>query len=167
MEPAERTDARDALQAWQLEKLKAQLVRVYEQSPYYKAKFNKAGVDPHQFDSFEQYRDYPFFDKDEERVSQGSPQTAGHPFGMHITCDPKAVNRVSSSSGTTGSPTYSGFTHRDRECTNDNQARSLVRLGIEPGDVVMHASVLSMGVAGIPAVDAMMAYGVCWFPWGR
>ena len=165
--PQKEQMPRDALQAQQLEKLKAQLVRVYEQSPYYKAKFNKAGVDPHQFDSFEQYRDYPFFDKDEERVSQEvSREAAGHPFGMHITCDPKAVNRVSSSSGTTGSPTYSGFTHRDRECTNDNQARSLVRLGIEPGDVVMHASVLSMWIAGIPAVDAMMAYGVCLVPVG-
>ena len=53
--PQKEQMPRDALQAWQLEKLKAQLVRVYEQSPYYKAKFNKAGVDPHQFDSFEQY----------------------------------------------------------------------------------------------------------------
>ena len=68
--PQKEQMPRDALQAQQLEKLKAQLVRVYEQSPYYKAKFNKAGVDPHQFDSFEQYRDYPFFDKDEERGSQ-------------------------------------------------------------------------------------------------
>ena len=61
--PQKEQMPRDALQAQQLEKLKAQLVRVYEQSPYYKAKFNKAGVDPHQFDSFEQYWDYPFFNK--------------------------------------------------------------------------------------------------------
>ena len=73
---------------------------------------------------------------------------------------------MSSSSGTTGSPTYSGFTLKDREITNDNQARALVRLGIEPGDVVMHASVLSMWIAGIPGVDSMMAYGVCLVPVG-
>jgi phenylacetate-CoA ligase len=73
---------------------------------------------------------------------------------------------VSSSSGTTGSPTYSGFTLKDREITNDNQARALVRLGIVPGDVVMHASVLSMWIAGIPGVDSMMAYGVCLVPVG-
>ena len=73
---------------------------------------------------------------------------------------------MSSSSGTTGSPTYSGFTLKDREITNDNQARALVRLGIVPGDVVMHASVLSMWIAGIPGVDSMMAYGVCLVPVG-
>ena len=165
--PQKELMSRDALRVLQLEKLKAQLVRVYEQSPYYRTKFNDAGVDPHRFGSLEHYQDYPFFDKDEERASQEtSREIAGHPFGMHITCDPKAVNRVSSSSGTTGSPTYSGFTRRDREITNDNQARTLVRLGIEPGDVVMHASVLSMWIAGIPGVDAMMAYGVCLVPVG-
>jgi len=153
--------------ALQLVKLKSLLNRVYEQSPYYRDKFDRAGVNPQNLKSLEHYQDYPFFDKDEERASQeASRETARHTFGLHITCNPRSVNRVSSSSGTTGSPTYSGFTLKDREITNDNQARALVRLGIEPGDVVMHASVLSMWIAGIPGVDSMMAYGVCLVPVG-
>ena len=153
--------------ALQLVKLKSLLNRVYEQSPYYRDKFDRAGVNPQNLKSLEHYQDYPFFDKDEERASQeASRETEGHTFGLHITCNPRSVNRVSSSSGTTGSPTYSGFTLKDREITNDNQARALVRLGIEPGDVVMHASVLSMWIAGIPGVDSMMAYGVCLVPVG-
>ena len=153
--------------ALQLVKLKSLLNRVYEQSPYYRDKFDRAGVNPRNLKSLEHYQDYPFFDKDEERASQeASRETAQHTFGLHITCNPRSVNRVSSSSGTTGSPTYSGFTLKDREITNDNQARALVRLGIEPGDVVMHASVLSMWIAGIPGVDSMMAYGVCLVPVG-
>ena len=153
--------------ALQLVKLKSLLNRVYEQSPYYRDKFDRAGVNPQNLKSLEHYQEYPFFDKDEERASQeASRETARHTFGLHITCNPRSVNRVSSSSGTTGSPTYSGFTLKDREITNDNQARALVRLGIEPGDVVMHASVLSMWIAGIPGVDSMMAYGVCLVPVG-
>ena len=165
--PEKELMSRSETRALQLVKLKSLLNRVYEQSPYYRDKFDRAGVNPQNLKSLEHYQDYPFFDKDEERASQeASRETARHTFGLHITCNPRSVNRVSSSSGTTGSPTYSGFTLKDREITNDNQARALVRLGIEPGDVVMHASVLSMWIAGIPGVDSMMAYGVCLVPVG-
>ncbi|MFN3239267.1 MAG: phenylacetate--CoA ligase family protein, partial [Pseudomonadales bacterium] len=158
-----RTDLR-ALQFIKLQKL---VERVYAQSPYYRQKFNDAGVSPDSLRSLEHYRDFPFFDKDEERLSQErSKQELGHPFGMHITCDPKQVNRVSSSSGTTGSPTFSGFTKADRAIAAENTARGLKRIGIEPGDVVLHASVLSMWIAGVPAVDSMMAYGACVVPVG-
>ena len=165
--PEKELMSRSETRALQLVKLKSLLNRVYEQSPYYRDKFDTAGVNPRNLKSLEHYQEYPFFDKDEERASQeASRETARHTFGLHITCNPRSVNRVSSSSGTTGSPTYSGFTLKDREITNDNQARALVRLGIEPGDVVMHASVLSMWIAGIPGVDSMMAYGVCLVPVG-
>ena len=165
--PGKELMSRSETRALQLVKLKSLLNRVYEQSPYYRDKFDRAGVNPQNLKSLEHYQEYPFFDKDEERASQeASREQAGHTFGLHITCNPRSVNRVSSSSGTTGSPTYSGFTLKDREITNDNQARALVRLGIEPGDVVMHASVLSMWIAGIPGVDSMMAYGVCLVPVG-
>ena len=165
--PEKELMSRSETRALQLVKLKSLLNRVYEQSPYYREKFDRAGVNPQNLKSLAHYQDYPFFDKDEERASQeASRETEGHTFSLHITCNPRSVNRVSSSSGTTGSPTYSGFTLKDREITNDNQARALVRLGIEPGDVVMHASVLSMWIAGIPGVDSMMAYGVCLVPVG-
>jgi len=165
--PEKELMSRSETRALQLVKLKSLLNRVYEQSPYYRDKFDRAGVNPQNLKSLEHYQEYPFFDKDEERASQeASRETARHTFGLHITCNPRSVNRVSSSSGTTGSPTYSGFTLKDREITNDNQARALVRLGIVPGDVVMHASVLSMWIAGIPGVDSMMAYGVCLVPVG-
>lgn len=158
---------RTELEALQLHKLQSQLIRVHETSPYYRDKFGRAGVDPHSFAALEQFRDYPFFDKDEERASQArSARELGHPLGMHITCDTRAVNRISSSSGTTGTPTYSGFTLADRRITDANMARALGIIGIVPGDVVMHASVLSMWIAGIPVVDALMSCGACVVPAG-
>jgi phenylacetate-CoA ligase len=151
----------------QTAKLKRLLTRLDQCSPYYRDKFRSAGVDPQAFRCLDDFRHYPSFDKDEERDSQmRSKVEQGHPFGLHIACDPKHVNRVSSSSGTTGAPTFSGFTRADRELTTENMSRALVRIGIQPGDVVMHASVLSMWVAGLPVLDAMMGYGACVVPVG-
>lgn len=165
--PTAENMSRTELRALQFTKLQKLVERVYAQSPYYRQKFNDAGVSPDSLRSLDHYRDFPFFDKDEERLSQErSKQELGHPFGMHITCDRKQVNRVSSSSGTTGSPTFSGFTKADRAIAAENTARGLKRIGIEPGDVVLHASVLSMWIAGVPAVDSMMAYGACVVPVG-
>ena len=155
------------LKKLQFTKLKAQLIRVHEQSPYYRDKFDRAGVNPHQFNHLEQYREYPFFDKDEERESQAkSSADLGHPLGMHITCDIKDVRRISSSSGTTGTPTFSGFTQKDREVTIENMARLMARVGLEKGDPVMHAGVLSMWVAGLPTLDSLMGAGAMVIPMG-
>lgn len=151
----------------QLQKLQTLVTRVNEQSPYYRDKFKKAGVSPDTLKTLDHYRDFPTFDKDEERLSQErSKKELGHPLGMHITCDRRLVNRISSSSGTTGSPTFSGFSKIDRQIAAENTARGMVRMGMEPGDVVLHASVLSMWIAGVPAVDSMMAYGACVVPVG-
>jgi phenylacetate-CoA ligase len=165
--PKAENMARHELRSLQLAKLKKLVERVDRESPYYQNKFRSAGVKPADLKSLADYQAFPFFDKDEERLSQElSKEQLGHPFGMHITCDPKLVNRVSSSSGTTGSPTFSGFTKSDRAFAAENTARGLKRMGIEPGDVVLHASVLSMWIAGVPAVDSMMAYGACVVPVG-
>jgi phenylacetate-CoA ligase len=165
--PSAENLTREELRALQFYKLKNLVRRVEAQSPYYKEKFKKAGVSAAGLKTLEHYQDFPFFDKDEERLSQEqSKEKLLHPFGMHITCDPKLVNRVSSSSGTTGSPTFSGFTKADRAISAENTARGLKRIGIEPGDMVLHASVLSMWIAGVPAVDSMLAYGACVVPVG-
>ena len=151
----------------QFEKLKKQLVRVYEESPYYQRKFAAAGVNPHKLSSWDQFGDYPFFDKEEERVSQeASKEKMKHPFGMHITCDPKKVVRVSSTSGTTGKPTFTGYTQKDREAANEVGARLMWRIGSRPGDVVMHGFVLSMWIAGVPVVDLLQNLGACTVPIG-
>ncbi len=157
----------DDLRNMQLSKLRRQLVRVYETSPYYRDKFNSAGVDPHRFKNWADYSTYPFFDKDEERISQQrSRDELDHPFGMHVTCDIREINRVSASSGTTGLPTYVGYTARDRAVSEDNFARMAARTGLVRGDRVMFAGVMSMWIVGIPAVDALLNLGFGVIPIG-
>lgn len=102
--------AGEALRAVQLEKLRALIDRVWEKSPYYREKLEKAGFDPAEFTSLEDFVRVPFFDKYEERESQArSMSEEGHPLGMHITCDIRDVNRMSASSGTTGTPSFQGI----------------------------------------------------------
>ncbi len=158
---------REEIRRLQFEKLKKQLIRCYEQSPYYKSKFDKAKVNPNKLRSIDDYADYPFFDKDEERVSQEkSKDKLGHCLGMHIVCDPKKVIRISSTSGTTGKPTFTGYTQKDREAVNETGARCMWRIGARPGDVVLHAFVLSMWIAGAPVVDLIQNIGCCAVPIG-
>ncbi len=156
-----------ALAELQLQKLRKLLVHVYERSAYYRGKFDNAGVDPHRFRSLDQYAAYPTFDKYEERESQArSLLEEGHPLGMHLCCDIRDVNRISASSGTTGTPSFQGHTRNDRRILAMNFARMLDLIGIRPGDRVMHAGVMSMWVAGIPAIDAMLEYGATVIPVG-
>ncbi|MAW82138.1 MAG: hypothetical protein CMI63_18015 [Parvularcula sp.] len=165
--PEVETLSGEELRNVQLSKLRQQLVRVYEKSPYYREKFKSAGVDPHNFKSWADYAAYPFFDKEEERISQQrSREEFNHPFGMHVTCGVREINRVSASSGTTGLPTYVGYTARDRAVSEDNFARMAARTGLVRGDRVMFAGVMSMWIVGIPAVDALLNLGFAVIPIG-
>lgn len=155
------------LEALQLEKLKSLLVRVYENSPYYREAFDAAGVNPYEFASLKEYERYPVFTKYDERASQArSLAEDGHPLGKHITCDIRKVNRMSASSGTTGTPSFQGHTRSDRRIQAENMARLMKRIGIEPGDRALYAGVMSMWVAGIPTIDCMMEYGLNVIPIG-
>jgi phenylacetate-CoA ligase len=157
----------EELEQLQLQKLKKLLIYVYENSSHYKEKFDAAGVNPYEFTSLEQYKDYPTFDKYEERASQQrSQEELGHPYGMHLCCDIKDINRTSASSGTTGTPSFQGATRNDRKIMSENNARALHRMGISPDDSVMYAGVMSMWVAGIPAIDSLLDYGVNVIPIG-
>jgi len=156
-----------ALNDLYLAKLRSLLLRVYEQCPYYKEKFDAAGVDPHEFTSLEQFAAYPLFDKYEERESQArSLRELGHPLGMHLTCDIRSVNRISASSGTSGTPSFQGHTKSDRKIISRNFDRLAEVTELEPGDRVMMAGVMSMWVAGIPTVDALLEYGANVIPIG-
>lgn len=155
------------LEALQVAKLKKLLVRVFENSPYYREAFEASGVDPHTFSSLEDFQRYPLFTKQIERENQArSMAEDGHPLGRHITCDIRMVNRISASSGTTGVPSFQGHTANDRRLQAENYARMFKRMGVEPGDRAMFAGVMSMWVAGVPTVDAMLDYGLGVIPVG-
>ena len=155
------------LDALHRDKLRALLTRVNDRSPYYREKFRRAGVDPDDFTRATDLQRYPMFDKYEERESQAaSLAREGHPLGLHLTCDIRDVNRISASSGTTGTPSFQGHTLNDRRIIFENFARLAAVTDSHPGDRVMMAGVMSMWVAGIPTVDALLDFGANVIPIG-
>lgn len=164
---AAQTMPEEELKALQFARLSRQISRVFDESPYYREKFTRAGVSPATLKTLADIRHFPFFDKEEERISQErSREEAGHTLGMHITCDPKKVVMISSTSGTTGLPTFTGYTKADRDVVHESGARCLFQAGIRPGDVVLHAFVLSMWIAGAPVLDLLTHYGCTVVPIG-
>jgi phenylacetate-CoA ligase len=116
--------SRDEIRALQRHRLSWSLRHAYENVPYYRAKFDAAGIHPDAFKDLEDLTRFPFTTKADLR--------ANYPFGMFAV--PQAdVARIHASSGTTGKPTVVGYTKRDIETWSDVVARSIRAAGGRPG----------------------------------
>lgn len=143
-------------------KLPRQIAYCFEQSAYFRERFQAAGVkDPRDVDSLEAFRRLPvMMDKASHRESQQlSLATAGHPFGVHLCAPLESVIHVAATSGTTGEPTFYTFTRKDLDITCQVFGRLFAKAGIRPGDTVLHAFGLSLWLAGITIVQSLEAYG--------
>lgn len=158
---------RAALKELQLAKLQKQMHRIYDQSPFHRARFDEVGFRPEMLKTLADLRHLPFMDKTQERASQAESQEKGiTSLGMHIVCDPKDVIRISSTSGTTGLPTFTGYTQADTEVSAEILRRAMHMMGGQKGDVVMHAFVMSMWIAGLPVADITQMAGMTVVPIG-
>ncbi len=121
------------------EKLLREEVRyMYDNSPeLYQKKFKEIGANPGDIKTIEDLRKLPIFmDKDRERQSmEDSLERYGHPFGLHVCCDPSDIIQTGGTSGTTGHPTYPySCTVEDKEYVA-NCVDSLHRqIGLGKGD---------------------------------
>lgn len=118
--------SRDEIEALQLERLRWSLGHAYENSPFYRARFEEAGVHPGDLKSLADLAHFPFTTKQDLRDT--------YPFGMFAVPREK-VARIHASSGTTGKPTVVGYTKRDIDVWADLMARSIRASGGRPGDV--------------------------------
>ena len=118
---------RAELEALQLERLKALLVRVYENVPTYREKYDAAGFDPRSVESLEDLARVPFTVKDDLR--------SAYPYGM-FAVPLRDIVRVHSSSGTTGQISVVGYTRGDIDRWADLMARTFAAAGATADDVV-------------------------------
>lgn len=126
-QPELETMSRDALEALQLARLRAQLARVYVNVPLYRRKFDEAGFRPEQLESLSDLSRVPFTVKDDLREA--------YPFDM-FAVPLRDIVRVHSSSGTTGQVSVVGYTRGDVERWSDLMARTLACAGATADDVV-------------------------------
>jgi len=118
---------RAELEALQLERLKALLVRVYENVPTYRSKYDAAGFDPRSVTSLDDLSRVPFTVKDDLR--------AAYPYGM-FAVPLRDIVRVHSSSGTTGQISVVGYTKDDIDRWSDLMARTFAAAGATADDIV-------------------------------
>lgn len=121
---------REALTAIQLRRLKATLERVYATVPFYRSRFEEAGITPNDIRSLEDFQQLPFTTKQDLRDN--------YPFGMFAVPMDNVV-RIHASSGTTGQPTVVGYTARDINTWSELMARALTAGGAGRKDIIHNA----------------------------
>ncbi len=124
------TMPREALEAIQYRRLRSTLDRVYATVPFYRKKFQEAGIMPGDIRSLEDLHRVPFTTKQDLRDN--------YPFGMFAVPMDNVV-RIHASSGTTGQPTVVGYTARDVNTWATLMARALVAGGASRGDIIHNA----------------------------
>ena len=131
-EPLERIEKAsvDELRALQLERLKWSLQHAYDNVPFYRRRFDEAGVHPQDLKELSDLANFPFTEKDHLREN--------YPFGMFAVPREQVV-RVHASSGTTGIPTVVGYTQKDIDTWAQLMARSIWAAGGRPGDIAHNA----------------------------
>ncbi|MEU1703287.1 phenylacetate--CoA ligase PaaK [Streptomyces pseudogriseolus] len=141
LDPAERLDP-DGLRALQLERLRNSLRHAYENVPFYRESFDKAGVHPDDCRSLSDLSRFPFTTKADLREN--------YPYGM-FAVPRERVRRLHASSGTTGRPTVVGYTENDLSMWADMVARSLRAAGARPGDIAHVAYGYGLFTGGLGA----------------
>jgi phenylacetate-CoA ligase len=141
LEPIE-TASRDEITALQLERLRWTLRYAYDNVPFYRRRFDEAGVHPDDCRELADLANYPFTIKQDFRDN--------YPFGL-LAVPRDQVARVHGSSGTTGKPTVVGYTRRDVDTWADLVARSIRASGGRPGDLVHVAYGYGLFTGGLGA----------------
>ncbi|NIX75874.1 phenylacetate--CoA ligase PaaK [Microvirga terricola] len=141
LEPIE-TASRDEIAALQLKRMKWSLTHAYENSAFYRARFDSVGVHPTDLKTLSDLAKFPFTTKSDLRDT--------YPFGM-FAVPRKKLSRIHASSGTTGKPTVVGYTARDIETWADVMARSIRASGGRAGDIVHVAYGYGLFTGGLGA----------------
>ncbi|QGU33849.1 phenylacetate--CoA ligase family protein [Thermochromatium tepidum] len=151
---AAETLPRAELEALQLERLRAQVERA-RRVPFYRERLDQCDIGPQSLRSLDDLKRLPFTTKDDMRRE--------HPLGL-LAVPRKDLVRIHGSSGTTGTPTFVGYTAGDLQLWSELCARFLVAGGLRPEHTVqvafgyglftggfgLHSGIERVGAAVIP-----------------
>ncbi len=142
--------SRDEMHALQSEKLKKIVAHAYNNSPFYRKRFDEHGVRPEDINSIEDIVKLPFTTKQDLRDN--------YPFGM--MCVPMTeILRLHASSGTTGKPIVVGYTQRDLDNWAEAGARCLSAFGLNSDDMVQVSYGYGLFTGGLGAHDGVQKIG--------
>ena len=143
-------------------KLQRQVRYAWERSPFYRRKWQDAGVSPETLKSLEDLARFPVVQKAELRTAQA----AHPPFGDYLCIEPAAVARIHGTSGTTGRPTVFGIGAEDWERIGEAHARILWGAGVRPDDRLLICSFFSLYMGSWGTLAGGERLGAAVFPFG-
>jgi phenylacetate-CoA ligase len=151
--------ARDALV---LAKLQGQVEWAWERSPFYRRRWEAAGVSPASLQRLDDLARFPVVRKEDLRAAQA----AAPPFGDYLCVEPGEVARIHGTSGTTGRPTVFGVGRDDWARIGEAHARILWGAGLRPHDRIMICSFFSLYLGSWGALAGGERLGATMFPFG-
>ncbi len=143
-------------------KLQAQLRYAYGHSPFYRNKWDAAGIRPEDIQSLADFEKIPFVTKDEIRADQ----LAHPPFGSNLCIKKDEIASVHGTSGTTGKPTAFGISRGDMDRIGEAHARIMWGFGMRPHDTVFIGSFFSLYMGSWGALLGVRRLGAAAFPFG-
>ena len=111
----------------QLQKLRDQVKHCYENSVFYRKKFDKIGLKPSDIRSLDDLQKIPFTIKSDLRDN--------YPFGM-VAVKSDDIVEIHASSGTTGNSIIGAYTKSDMDMWQELMARSIYTVGGRRQDVI-------------------------------
>ncbi len=144
------TASRDELVAIQTRRLGKTLQYVYENVPFYKARFDQHHVRPEDFSELTDLANFPSTTKQHLRDA--------YPFGM-LAVPREELVRVHASSGTTGKPTVVGYTTNDLDVWSAVMQRSIRAAGGRPTDLIHNAYGYGLFTGGLGLHDGAQRMG--------
>jgi phenylacetate-CoA ligase len=145
-----------------LAKLQQQVRYAWAKSPFYRRRWEAAGVSPDHLKSLDDLARFPVVQKADLRAAQA----AHPPFGDYLCIEPSEVARIHGTSGTTGRPTVFGIGAEDWERIGEAQARVMWGAGLRPGDTLMICSFFSLYLGSWGTLVGGERLGVTVFPFG-
>ncbi|SHH08221.1 phenylacetate-CoA ligase [Jatrophihabitans endophyticus] len=160
--PVRETMAPDRRDELLLARIQEVMAYAWSTSPFYRAKWGAAGLEPGDVRTLEDFERVPVVHKDELRADQAEHE----PYGSYLCVPPRDVRHVNGTSGTTGRPTAFGVNGRDWRSIANAHARVMWAMGIRPSDTVLIGSPLSLYWGSWGAYIGAERLGATVFPFG-
>jgi len=161
-DPEIETMDRKDLEAIQFRRLKLQLRRCFRDSEFYRQKFKEAGIKPEDIRCLDDVIHLPFVTKPELR----DEQQVYPPFGRFTVAPPDTWGELHPSTGTTGAPVNTIWSHKDVRQISKWTARTMWTFGVRPGDIIQNGFSYGLWIAGMSTHYAARELGCFVIPIG-
>lgn len=149
--------SRDEMRILQGEKLRKIVAHAYQNSPFYKSRFDEHGVKPEDIQTIDDIVKLPFTTKQDLRDN--------YPFNM-MAVPMSDIVRLHASSGTTGKPIVVGYTETDIENWTEGIARCFSAYGLDKNDMIQVSYGYGLFTGGLGAHYGVQKIGATVIPTG-